>query len=278
MWDLILPPSLLKSAATRVSIRPTHGWLGLNIRELFAHRDLIAFFIWRDIKVRYRQTALGVLWVVIQPLMTMLMMSVVFGTLAHVPSDGITYPVFCFAGLILWGLFAQAVTNASASILNNTQLIEKVYFPRLVIPIAAALAGLLDLCISFGLLLLIMRAYGYYPRFQALLCIPVLFITLAVAIGIGSAFAALSVRFRDVRHLMPFLVQLWLFATPVIYPISLLPERWQLIAAINPLVGLIEGFRWALLGTERAPWAALSVSLLSTALLPPSRSSVLPAL
>ena len=261
---------LSKPTAPRITIAATRGWRALNLAELFAYRDLIFFFIWRDIKVRYRQTALGVLWVVIKPLLTMLMMAIVFGLLARVPSDGTSYPVFCFTGLVLWGYFSQAVTNASASVLNSVQLVEKVYFPRLAIPLAAALAGVLDFCIGFVLLLIMMAVYGYYPRPQAVLTIPLLFATLAVAVGIGSGFAALSVRFRDVNHLMSFLVQLWLFATPVIYPISLLPARWQLFAAINPLVGLIECFRWAMLGTQNDPWSVLLVSLVSAAFLVPA--------
>jgi lipopolysaccharide transport system permease protein len=257
-------------ASARVKIGPTQGWHGLNIGELYAYRDLIGFFIWRDIKVRYRQTVLGALWVLLKPLMTMILMTVVFGKLAGMPSDGISYPVFCFAGLVLWGFFTQAVTNASASLLNDAQLVEKVYFPRLAIPIAAATAGVLDFWISFGLLLAIMVPFGYYPTLRIFLCLPLLFCTLLVAIGIGAGFAALSVRFRDFSHLMSFLVQLWLFATPVIYPISLLPKRWQLLAAVNPLVGLVESFRWSLFGGYNDPWLCLSISVLSAATLVPA--------
>jgi lipopolysaccharide transport system permease protein len=254
----------------RVTIRPTRGWVALNLRELFAYRDLISFFVWRDVKVRYRQTLLGALWAVIQPLMTMIMMALVFGRLAGMPSDGAPYPVFRFTGLVLWSFFSQAITNASASVINNAQLVEKVYFPRLAITIAASLAALLDFAVSFALLILIMVAYGFYPRLESILCAPITLAALGLAIGIGSGFAALTVRFRDVRHLMPLLVQLWLFATPVIYPISLLPERWQPLAGINPLAGLVESFRWALLGTGRDPWPILSISLLSTAILVPA--------
>jgi lipopolysaccharide transport system permease protein len=252
---------------SRVTIRPTRGWVALNLRELYGYRDLIGFFVWRDIKVRYRQTLLGASWAVIQPLMTMIIMALVFGRLARLPSDGAPYPIFCFTGLVLWNFFAQAINNASASVINNAQLVEKVYFPRLAITLAASLAALLDFAITFALLILIMAAYGFYPGPESLLCVPLLLVAVALAIGIGSGLAALTVRFRDVRHLVPFLIQLWLFATPVIYPISLLPERWQPFAGINPVSGLVESFRWALLGTGPDPWPILSISLLSAAIL-----------
>lgn len=198
-----------------------------------------------------------------QPLLTMLMMTVIFGVLAKVPSDETSYPVFCLTGLLLWGYFSQAITNAASSVLNNVQLIEKVYFPRLAIPIAAALAGTPDFCIRFLILLIIMVIYGYYPRAEAFLAIPLFFATLIFAIGIGSGFAALSVRFRDITYLMPLLIQLWLFASPVIYPVSLLPTRWQPLVAINPLVGLIETLRWCLLGTNNNSWLLLLISIIS---------------
>jgi lipopolysaccharide transport system permease protein len=255
---------------TPTTIRPSGGRAALNLTELINYRDLIFFFVWRDIKVRYRQTVLGASWAVIQPLLTMTMMAVVFGRLAGVPSDGAPYPVFCFAGLVLWSFFAQAVTNASASVVNNAQLVEKVYFPRLSITIAASLASLLDFLLNLTMLLLLMAAYGYHPRLESLLCAPIAIAVLALAAGIGSGLAALTVRFRDVRHLVPFLTQIWLLGTPVIYPLALLPERWQTLAGINPLSGYIEIFRWALLGTGGDPWATFLVSLLSTAVLIPS--------
>ena len=261
------PPQV---ASDRVVIRPTYGWPSVNLRELYSYREIIVFLVWRDVKVRYRQTMLGALWVIIQPLLTMLMMAVVFGALVKIPSDGISYPVFCLTGLVLWGFFARAVTHASASVLDNAQLVEKVYFPRLAIPISAGLSGLVDFCISFVLLLIIMVATGYYPRPQAVLCLPILMVAVVFAAGVGSAFAGLSVRFRDVQHLMSYLVQLWFFATPVIYPVSLLPQRWQLFAAINPLFGLVDSFRWALLGSEHNPWSVLSVSFASAAFLAPA--------
>jgi lipopolysaccharide transport system permease protein len=251
----------------RITIRPTQGWVGLNLRELLAYRDLIFFFIWRDIKVRYRQTLLGASWAVIKPVATMIVFTVIFGRLAGMPSNGLPYPVFCFTGLVLWGFFTQAITNASTSVVSNAQLVEKIYFPRMVIPIAASLAALPDFLLSFALLFLVMAAYGFYPGLNGVLCVPIIIAVLALAIGIGSGFAALAVRFRDVGHLLPFLIQLWLFATPVIYPIALLPERWRPLAGLNPLVGLIEAFRWALLGVGGDFWVILLISLLSTAIL-----------
>jgi lipopolysaccharide transport system permease protein len=260
----------MRRSVPLITLRPTRGWISLDLRELHRYRDLIAFFAWRDIKVRYRQTFLGASWALIQPLLTMSIMAVVFGRLAGVPSDGIPYPLFCFTGVVLWSFFSQAITNSSASVVGNAQLVQKVYFPRLAITIGATLAGLLDFSLSFALLLLIMAAYGFYPRIEVVLCVPILLATWALALGVGSGLAALTVRFRDFRHLVPFLVQLGLFATPVIYPISLIPAAWQPLAGLNPLAGFVESFRWALLGTGREPWPIFSISLLTTTILVPA--------
>lgn len=248
------------AGAPEVVIRAKRSWQLPNLRELLAHADLITFFILRDVKVRYRQTLIGVAWVLLQPLLSMVLMTIVFGRLVGLPSDGVPYPLFCFAGLVLWNFLSQAVASASTSLVLNAQLIEKVYFPRLAIPFAAALAALVDLAVAFTLLLVVCLAFGYVPGPRALLCIPLVIAAAIFAAGLGSMLAALSVRYRDVNHAIPFLLQLWLFATPVIYPISLLPEGWRLVAALNPPAGLIETFRWALLGTEVDPLPMLAVS------------------
>jgi lipopolysaccharide transport system permease protein len=250
-----------------VTLQATTGWHFPDLSALVTHRDLLVFFVLRDIRVRYRQTLLGAGWAVLQPLLAMVMLTLVFGRLIGQQSDDVPYPLFCFAGLVLWTYFAQAVTSASASVVGHAQLVEKVYFPRLVIPVAAALAGMLDLLISFGMLIVIALLYGHVPGPAALLCIPLAALAAIFAIGIGSMLAALSVRFRDVNHVVPFFVQLWLFATPVIYPASLLPERFQSLFALNPMTGIIETFRWSLLGTSANPWPLLPVSLGSGAVL-----------
>lgn len=241
-------------------IEATREWALPDLRELVASRDLLGFFILRDIKVRFRQTLLGTAWVVLQPLLTMATMSLVFGRMLGLSSDGVPYPLFCLTGLILWTYFTQAVSNASASIIGHTQLIEKVYFPRLIIPLAAALSGLLNLAISFGLLLVVMFVYGFLPGLTALLCLPLVAITTLLAIGVGSMFAALSVRFRDVNHIVPFIIQLWLFATPVIYASSVVPQQWKFYLALNPMTGITEMFRWSLLRTETNPIPLFAIS------------------
>jgi lipopolysaccharide transport system permease protein len=243
-----------------VVIRAQRAWRLPSLGELWAHGELITFFVLRDVKVRYRQTLIGVAWVVLQPLLSMVLMTIVFGRLVGLPSDGVPYPLFCFAGLVMWNFITQAVASASASVVANSQLIEKVYFPRLSIPVSAALAALLDFAVAFVLLLLVCLVFGYIPGLRALICLPLALAATVFAAGVGSMLAALSVRYRDINHTVPFLLQLWLFATPVIYPSSLLPEGWRLVAALNPPAGLIETFRWALLDTEVDPMPLLAVS------------------
>lgn len=246
--------------ALEVVIRAKGAWRLPSLRELWAHGDLITFFILRDVKVRYRQTLIGVAWVVLQPMLSMVLITIVFGRLVGLPSDGVPYPLFCFAGLVLWNFLTHAVASASTSVVTNAQLIEKVYFPRLAIPVAAALAALLDFAVAFSLLLVVCLVFGYVPGPRALICLPLAAAATVFAAGVGSMLAALSVRYRDINHTVPFFLQLWLFATPVIYPSSLLPEGWRLVAALNPPAGLIETFRWALLGTNVDPMPMLAVS------------------
>src|SRR5882724_11507887 len=241
-------------------IEPPKGWASIGLRELWDYRELLYFLTWRDVKVRYKQTALGAAWAIIQPLFMMLVFSLFFGRLAKVPSDGIPYPIFTFCALLPWQLFANALTESSNSLVGNQNLITKVYFPRLVVPIAAVLGGLVDFAVAFVILLLMMFYYGIVPT-RAIVTLPA-FILLAVltALAVGLWLSALNVKYRDVRYTINFLIQFWLFATPVAYPSSIVPERWRALYGLNPMAGVVEGFRWALLGTQ-PPGAMLAVSI-----------------
>jgi lipopolysaccharide transport system permease protein len=234
----------------------------LELSELWEYRELLYFLVWRDIKVRYKQTALGAAWAVMQPLFMMVVFSLFFGRLAKIPSDGIPYPVFTFCALIPWQLFANALTESSNSLIGNQNLITKVYFARLVIPIAAVLSGLLDFLIAFTILLGMMLYYGIVPGWPIVALPAFILLAILTALAVGLWLSALNVQFRDVRYTMNFLVQFWLFATPVAYPSSIVPEQWRALYGINPMVGVVEGFRWALLGRSQPPGAMLWVSVL----------------
>jgi len=243
-------------------ITPPSRWIPLELSELWQYRELLYFLVWRDIKVRYKQTALGAAWAVMQPLFMMVVFSLFFGRLAKVPSDGIPYPVFTFCALIPWQLFANALTESSNSLIGNQNLITKVYFARLVIPIAAVLSGLLDFLIAFTILLGMMLYYGIVPGWPIVALPAFILLAILTALAVGLWLSALNVQFRDVRYTMNFLVQFWLFATPVAYPSSIVPEQWRALYGINPMVGVVEGFRWALLGKSQPPGAMLWVSVL----------------
>jgi lipopolysaccharide transport system permease protein len=241
-------------------IEPPRGLASLGLRELWEYRELLYFLTWRDIKVRYAQTVLGVAWAVIQPVFTMVIFSLFFGRLAKIPSDGVPYPLFSFAALVPWTFFANGLTMAANSVVLNQNLVSKVYFPRLVIPAASVLAGLVDLGIAFVVLLGLMAFYGVALTARVLWVVPLTVLALVTALGVGIWLAALNVQYRDVRYVVPFIVQLWLFATPVAYPSSLLHEPWRTIYALDPMVGVVEGFRWALAGTATAPGPMVMVS------------------
>lgn len=242
-----------------VIIQPTQGWQALQLGELWQYRELLYFLIWRDVKVRYKQTQLGIAWALIPPFVTMLVFSLIFGNLAKIDSDGVPYPIFSFAGLLPWQLFALALTSASNSLVNSANLLRKVYFPRLTIPVASVLAGLIDFGLSFLVLLGMMVYYQIIPTL-AILMLPVFtLLALVTVMGVGLWLAALNVQYRDIRYVVPFLTQIWMFATPVVYPSSLFPEPWRTLSGLNPMAGVIEGFRWALLGTE-PPGAMIIVS------------------
>ncbi|MDQ1637045.1 MAG: lipopolysaccharide transport system permease protein [Pyrinomonadaceae bacterium] len=243
------------------NIDPPEGWADIGFRELWDYRELLYFLTWRDVKVRYKQTALGAAWAIIQPLFMMLVFSLFFGRLAKIPSDGIPYPIFTFCALLPWQLFAHALTESSNSLVANERLITKVYFPRLVVPIAAVLGGLVDFVVAFAILLVMMFYYGIVPTW-AIVTLPG-FILLAVmtALGVGLWLSALNVKYRDVRYTINFLIQFWLFATPVAYPSSIVPAKWRALYGLNPMAGVVEGFRWALLGKQEAPASMLWVSV-----------------
>jgi len=243
----------------------TNADIRSGLRELWEYRELLSFLTWRDVKVRYRQTFLGALWAVLQPLLTMIVFTLVFGRLAGMPSDGIPYPLFSYAALLPWTFFANAVTSSSTSVVGSAHLITKVYFPRLIIPGAAVLAGLVDFGIAFVLLLGLMLWYGT-PLAATILLVPVLvFLTALLALGVGDWTAAMHVKYRDFRYAVPFAIQLWMFATPVIYPSRLVPESWRWLLDLNPLTGIVEGFR-GILFSGCIPWMSLGVTTILTIL------------
>jgi len=246
-----------------IRIEPTKGWVALQLKELWAYRELLYFMVWRDVKVRYKQTALGAAWAIIQPVFTMIVFSLFFGRLGKIPSDGIPYPIFTLAALVPWTFFSQGLSQASNSLVGSAHLIKKVYFPRLSVPIAAVTSGLIDLALAFVVLLGMMVYYGIFPTIHVVWLPLLLLLTVVTSLGVSLWLSALNVQFRDVRHVLPFLIQLWLFATPIAYPSSLLPESWRMLYSINPMVGVVEGFRWALLGTQNAPGPMIIVSALA---------------
>ena len=233
-----------------IEIEPSRGWEALDLRGVWEYRELVWFLIWRDIKVRYKQASLGIAWAIIQPVMTMLVFTLIFGRLAQLPSDGLPYPVFTFTALLPWQLFSGALTGSANSVVNSASLISKVYFPRLVIPIASVMATLVDFSISFGVLLGLMAWYGISLRLAVVVLPLLVMLALAIALAVGLWASALNVRYRDVRHVMPFVVQFWLLASPVAYSTSLITSpAWRAVYSLNPMVGVIEGFRWAVLGS-----------------------------
>lgn len=241
-----IPSGSERSKIPVFDILPSKGWLALNLGEVWHYRELLAILIWRDIKVRYKQTILGASWAVLQPLLTMVVFNVFLGKL--VPKGNIPYPVLTFTALLPWQLFAHALTESSNSLISNQTLLTKVYFPRLLIPLAAVLGGLVDFVIAFVVLLVLMAAYGLVPTI-AILLLPVLtLLVIATALAVGLWLSALNVEYRDVRYAIPFLANIWFYASPVVYPVNLLSAKWQILYALNPMVGVIEGFKWALLG------------------------------
>jgi lipopolysaccharide transport system permease protein len=242
-------------------IRPSRGRIDLRLEELWAYRELLYFFVWRDLKVRYKQTALGAAWAIIQPVMTMIVFSIFFGRLAGVPSDGIPYPIFAYVALVPWTFFANALTQGSNSLVQQERIITKVYFPRILIPLSAVLSGLVDLGIAFIVLVILLLAYGIVPS-VAIVTLPVfVLLALLTALAVSLWLSALNVEYRDVRYVVPFLVQFWLFTTPIAYPSSIVPEQWRALYGLNPMAGVVEGFRWALVGGVEPPGLLLVASV-----------------
>ena len=255
------------AAPTATIIAPSQGWVSVRLSEVWAYRELLYFLVWREIKVRYKQTAIGVSWAIVQPFMTMVVFSVVFGRFAGIPSDGVPYPVFAYCALLPWQLFAFALAESTNSVVNNQRLLTKVYFPRVILPLAAIGVGLVDFGLAFLVLFGLMAYFGVGLA-SAIWTVP-LWAALGVvtALGAGLWLSALNVAYRDIRYAVPFLTQIWLFATPVAYPTSIVPEAWRPLYALNPMVGVVDGFRWALLGTSRPALMTVGVSAASVLLL-----------
>jgi homopolymeric O-antigen transport system permease protein len=243
-----------------LNIEPSSSWVSLRLGELWQYRELLYFLVWRDVKVRYKQTVLGAAWAIIQPLFTMLIFSLFFGRLAKMPSDGIPYPLFSLAALVPWTFFSNGLNQSSNSLVASSTLLKKVYFPRLVIPLATVLASVVDFALSFTVLLGLMAFYGIAPTINLVWMPLFLLLALVTSLGVGLWMSALNVKYRDVRYIVPFIIQIWMFSTPIVYPSSLLPPRWRTIYGMNPMVGVVEGFRWALLGTNTAPGFMIAVS------------------
>jgi lipopolysaccharide transport system permease protein len=243
-----------------VRIEPPRGWLDLRLGEVWAYRELLYFFVWRDVKVRYKQTVIGVAWVVLQPLLTMGVFTLFFGRLAKLPSDGLTYPVFYFTALVPWTYFATALQSCTSVVVENQRVITKVFFPRLVLPLSAVISGLVDFAIGFVVLCIVLAIYGIRPGLDVLWLPLFLFLAVLTALGVGLWMSALNALYRDVKYIVPFLMQFWMFASPVAYPSSLVPQRWRWLYGLNPMAGVIDGFRWALTGHGQSPGLLLLAS------------------
>lgn len=248
-------------------LKPTGGWRLPNFGEIWTYRELFFFLVWRDVKVRYKQTLLGAMWAILQPFLTMVVFSIFFGHLGNIPSDDFPYPIFAYTALLPWHLFAHSLTESGNSLVTNQELVTKVYFPRLVIPVASVVAGLVDFALAFTVLLAMMAYYGIIPTLAILTLPAFIFLACLTSLAVGLWLAALNVQYRDVRYTIPFLTQFWLFITPIAYPVSLVPEKWRLLYGLNPMLGVVEGFRWALLGKADALDASVLVSVLMMVIL-----------
>lgn len=257
-----------ETSVQHLRIQPSKGWVSLKLQELWEYRELLYFLTWRDIKVRYKQTVLGAAWAILQPFLTMIVFSLFFGGLAQIPSDGIPYPIFAYTALVPWSFFASGLSMSADSLIGSANLIKKVYFPRLAIPIATVFAGVIDFLIAFVVLIIMMIFFGIFPTANIVFLPLLLLLAFVTSLGVGLWLSALNVQFRDVRYTVPFLTQFWMFITPIAYPSSLIEnETLRAIYSLNPMVGVVEGFRWALLGTNSAPGAMIIVSSLASVLL-----------
>lgn len=254
---------LTKHEPTTIYIKPSKGLAALNLRDMWIYRELIYFMIWREIKVRYKQTMLGAAWAIIQPVLTMIVFTFLFGRIAKLPTDGnIPYPIFSYTALLPWGLFVAALNQASRSLTSNQNMVSKIYFPRLVLPLASVLSGLIDFVIAFVILIGLMIYYHIAPSINVLWALPLfLVLTIITALGVALWLSAINVQYRDVNYALPFMTQFWLFATPVAYSSNLISEKWRLVYSLNPMAGVVNGFRWALLGVGNGPDTGLWISL-----------------
>lgn len=259
---------LIKHEPTTIYIKPSTGLAALNLRDLWTYRELIFFMVWREVKVKYKQTLLGMAWAVIQPVMTMLIFTFLFGKVAKLPTEGIPYPIFSFTALLPWGLFVTALNQGSRSLVTHNNMVTKIYFPRLILPMSAVLSGLVDFAIAFVILIGLMFYYNVTPAWNLIWTLP-FFLLLAVitALGVALWLSAINVQYRDVNQALPFLTQFWLFATPVAYSSSVISKKWQIVYSLNPMAGVVNGFRWALLGSGNGPDIALWVSAAISVLL-----------
>ena len=248
-----------------VIIEACRSWVPLRLGDFWAYRELLYFLIWRDVKVRYKQTLLGAAWAILQPLMTMLIFTLLFGKLAGIKSDGLPYPIFAYGGLLIWTFFANSVTNSGNSLVGSAHLITKIYFPRMIVPASAVAAGLVDLALAFLIQIGLMIYYSVHASWALLMVLPLILLTTLLALGVGMWLSALNVKYRDVRYAIPFLIQLWMFASPIIYPVSMLPRKWQWVLTLNPLTGIIQNFRIALFGNQPFDWKSLGISVAITA-------------
>ena len=258
---------LAKHEPTTIYIKPSRGLAALNLRDLWTYRELVFFMVWRDVKVKYKQTLLGMAWAVVQPVMTMLVFTFVFDRVANLPTEGIPYEVFSFTALLPWGLFVTALNQGSRSLVAHNNMVTKIYFPRLILPMASVFAGLIDFIIAFIIFIGLMFYFGVSPAWAYLWTLPLfLLLALVTALGVALWLSAINVKYRDVNHALPFLTQFWLFATPVAYSFSTIPENWQILLSLNPMTGVVNGFRWALLGSGSGPdvtlWISVVISIL----------------
>ncbi len=261
-----LPSLEIDGRKPNVIIEPKRGLLDLDLQSIWQYRELLYILIWRDVKIRYKQTAIGAAWAILQPMLMMAIFTVVFHTFAKLPSDGLPYPIFAFAGLLPWQYFSQAITRSTSSLVSSPDMISKIYFPRLIVPIAASLSPLVDFAITFVILIGMMVWFGIVPTLGILLLPLFILLSLLTVLSVSLFTSALNVKYRDVGHAIPFLIQIWMYASPVAYSVSLVPEKWRLLYSLNPIVGVIEGFRWALLGKESPDFMVIGICTLATAL------------
>ena len=253
-------PDNIISPVPTIIIRPPRKWVPVDFNELWEYRELLYFFTWRDVKLRYKQTGLGIAWAIIQPLFLMIVFSLFFGGLAQIPSDGVPYPLFSLAALLPWTLFAEGMTRSTISMVSNASIMTKVYFPRLIMPVASIMSPLVDFCFAFGILIIMMAYYGFVPTINVIFLPLLVIFAMMTSLAVGLWLSALNVKYRDFQYTVPFLIQIWMFASPVVYPASMVPQQLRFLYALNPMTGVIEGFRWALLGTN-PPTAMIFISL-----------------